>query len=128
MREGVGIDMAQLVLERSPGALARFAAFCAAILLAALACPAAAQVVPTQQDLASRLAAEPHAMTLFITGAGRSAPIGAAHGIADAARNRPLEIDTPFRIASNTKTFVAASVLRLWKTAASTSRRRSRLC
>jgi D-alanyl-D-alanine carboxypeptidase len=37
----------------------------------------------------------------------------AARGYADVKRKVPLRVDTPFRIASVTKTFVAASVLRM---------------
>lgn len=39
----------------------------------------------------------------------------AAAGMADANVGRPLGVDTPLRIASNTKTFTAATVLRLWE-------------
>ena len=38
-----------------------------------------------------------------------------AYGINDLAQNNFLENDSQFRIASVTKTFVAASVLRLWE-------------
>lgn len=38
--------------------------------------------------------------------------VAAARGDADVADRRPLRVDTPFRIASVTKTFVAAAVLR----------------
>ena len=37
----------------------------------------------------------------------------AARGFADVAAKTPLQVDTPFRVASVTKTFVAAAVLRL---------------
>ena len=36
-------------------------------------------------------------------------------GMADATAGRPMSVDTPLRVASNTKTFVAATVLRLWE-------------
>lgn len=54
-------------------------------------------------------------MALFVTGNGMPVPFGAAAGMADASINRPLTVDTPLRIASNTKTFVAAAMLRLWE-------------
>ncbi|MEX3952793.1 serine hydrolase domain-containing protein [Paraburkholderia sp. EG287B] len=54
-------------------------------------------------------------MAIFVTGAGVPAPWGVAVGLADASINRPLTVDTPLRIASNTKMFVAATILRLWE-------------
>jgi len=39
--------------------------------------------------------------------------VAPASGLADTAAGTPLEADTPFRVASMTKTFVAAAVLRL---------------
>ncbi len=38
--------------------------------------------------------------------------VAAARGLADVKRNVPLRVDTPFRIASVTKTFVATAMLR----------------
>ena len=38
-----------------------------------------------------------------------------AYGINDLAQNNFLENDSQFRIASVTKTFVAATILRLWE-------------
>lgn len=49
-------------------------------------------------------------MAVFIAGAEAR---GAAAG--EAAAGTPLTVDTPVRIASNTKTFVAATLLRLWE-------------
>lgn len=88
----------------------------ALLLVAASAAPALAQD-PSGQAIAleQRLAAEPNAMAMYVTGAGVATPYSAARGMADAARNRPLTVDTPLRIASNTKTFVAVTVLRLWE-------------
>lgn len=63
--------------------------------------------------LATALAAETQPMAIFVTGRGVATPYGAAEGLADAGR--PLTVDTPLRIASNTKTFVAATLLRLWE-------------
>src|SRR3546814_13205009 len=54
-------------------------------------------------------------MAVFITGESVSRRQGAAAGLADADSGQRLTIDTPLRIASNTKMFVAATVLRLWE-------------
>ena len=52
---------------------------------------------------------------MFVTGAGQALPVNAGIGFADADAKRPMTADTPLRIASNTKTFVAAAALRLWE-------------
>lgn len=80
-------------------------------LLALVATPAAAvaQVSPLQQQLAS--AERPTAV--YVAGAGTETPHGAATG--EATAGTPLTVDTPVRTASNTKTFVAATLLRLWE-------------
>ncbi|MBT1155226.1 beta-lactamase family protein [Aminobacter anthyllidis] len=54
-------------------------------------------------------------LALFATGKGLGRPWGAAAGMADEKAGRPMSVDTPLRVASNTKTFVAATVLRLWE-------------
>ncbi|WP_090682123.1 serine hydrolase domain-containing protein [Paraburkholderia phenazinium] len=54
-------------------------------------------------------------MVVFVAGKSIAKPAGVAVGLADASAGRPLGVDTPLRIASNTKTFVAATVLRLWE-------------
>ena len=51
----------------------------------------------------------PHA----IVAVGGDSSIEVASG--EAESGRPLTVDTPVRIASNTKTFVAATLLRLWE-------------
>jgi len=51
---------------------------------------------------------------IFVTGRGVTTPYGAASGEADVGT--ALTVDTPLRLASNTKTFVAATALRLWET------------
>ncbi len=83
-------------------------------LLLAAASPALAQSVnPHVTALEAKLAALPQPTVVFVTGpAGDHA---AAAGMADPATGRRLTADTPMRIASNTKTFVAATVLRLWE-------------
>ena len=54
-------------------------------------------------------------IALYVTGAGVPRPYGAAAGMADPSANRALTPETPLRVASNTKTFVAATMLRLWE-------------
>ena len=54
-------------------------------------------------------------IAVFVTGRGIKAPYGAGSGPAELASRRPFTSDVPIRIASNTKTFVAATVLRLWE-------------
>ncbi len=79
------------------------------IPLLALQAPAAAQ----PSELQEQLAAASRPMAVYVAGAGVETPHGASAGEAGAAT--PLTIDTPVRIASNTKTFVAATLLRLWE-------------
>jgi D-alanyl-D-alanine carboxypeptidase len=55
------------------------------------------------------------AMAVFVSGKNVPNAWGIAAGMADASIARSLTIDTPLRVASNTKTFVAATVLRLWE-------------
>ncbi|MDR8726933.1 serine hydrolase domain-containing protein [Burkholderia pseudomultivorans] len=52
-------------------------------------------------------------VALFATGDGLATSWSAAHGVANAATGQPLTADTPLRVASNTKTFVAAALMRL---------------
>jgi D-alanyl-D-alanine carboxypeptidase len=77
--------------------------------------PAFAQAV-SRDVLQADLAADARPMALFLTGKGMAAPFGlAAPGQGSTAATAALGPDTPVRIASNTKTFVAATVLRLWE-------------
>lgn len=57
----------------------------------------------------------PNASAIYITGAGIQYPFGMAHGFADERSKKKLTVDTPFRIASNTKMFLATAFLRLWE-------------
>ena len=63
-------------------------------------------------DLQSRHPDTPGFAIAVLTFAGGS--VTAATGVADPA-GRAMTASTPLRIASNTKTFVAAAVLRLWE-------------
>jgi D-alanyl-D-alanine carboxypeptidase len=68
-----------------------------------------------QEDLLFALKAANAPTTIFAIGMGGLAPRGAAVGMADQTAYQPLTTDTPLRIASNTKMFVAATALRLWE-------------
>jgi D-alanyl-D-alanine carboxypeptidase len=85
----------------------------AALALLCAAFPAMAQPDPRAVKLETSLAAQAQPVAVYVTGDGGD--YGAATGMADADAGRRLTPDTPMRIASNTKTFVAATVLRLWE-------------
>lgn len=63
----------------------------------------------------TEMAAAAPAMAIYVTGRGATTPQARAEGFADPDRRIALTAETPLRIASNTKTFVAATVLRLWE-------------
>jgi D-alanyl-D-alanine carboxypeptidase len=67
----------------------------------------------SQTHLASAIEALECPAAVFVE--GPQARYGHAKGLADGATGQALTIDTPLRIASNTKTFVAATILRLWE-------------
>lgn len=67
------------------------------------------------QSMTDAFHALPSASAIYIIGAGIQYPFGMAHGFADESTQKKLTVDTPFRIASNTKTFLAAAFLRLWE-------------
>lgn len=87
-----------------------------AILAAAAAMTAgsaaARPIDPTA--LETGLQALPRASALYVTGSGVERAFGVSSG--EARPGEPMTADTPLRIASNTKTFTAAAVLRLWET------------
>lgn len=89
-------------------------AFAAASLLL-FASPAYALAPLSPPALESTLQSAPYPMAVYVAGEGTPQPFGAVAGYADAAAHRQLTLDTPLRIASNTKTFTAASILRLWE-------------
>jgi D-alanyl-D-alanine carboxypeptidase len=74
---------------------------------------AAAPSAWANASVEAELAAIGKPAAIFVTGGG--ADQGYADGLADPATGRELTVDTPVRIASNTKTFTAAAVLRLWE-------------
>ena len=78
-----------------------------AVALAAAPCAWANASVEAELAVVGKPAA------IFVTGGG--AEQAYADGLADPATGRALTVDTPVRIASNTKTFTAAAVLRLWE-------------
>jgi CubicO group peptidase (beta-lactamase class C family) len=80
-----------------------------------LIAPAFAQAI-RRDLLQTEVASDPRPMALFVTGQGvASAYAVSTAGKSGKAGNKPLGPDTPVRVASNTKTFVAATVLRLWE-------------
>ena len=86
-----------------------------AVLLAAGALPFTAIARPEPATLKTALEQQTRPMVVFVTGKAVAKPWGVAEGVADPASDRPVTVDTPFRIASNTKTFVAVTILRLWE-------------
>lgn len=83
--------------------------------IAACTTPEARVAAPQQIQADVASAAAGRAVALYVTGQGVEHPYGAASGLADFDTKRPMTVDTPLRIASNTKTFVAATALRLWE-------------
>jgi D-alanyl-D-alanine carboxypeptidase len=77
--------------------------------------PAAAQPA-SPEALATAVEALPYPAAIHVTGLGTPQPYGAGAGISLPDTGAPMTVDTPLRIASNTKTFTAATVLRLWET------------
>lgn len=84
-----------------------------ALLGACAPSPLSAGRLQQAEVLASTLHGQAQPMAVYVTGKGVTEPYGAAAGLA--APGQPLGVDTPLRIASNTKTFVAATTLRLWE-------------
>jgi D-alanyl-D-alanine carboxypeptidase len=87
-----------------------------AFLLAVIgAGPALAQASGPAR-LQAAVAGLPRPAAIYVAGRGTPVPWGAAAGVAYPGAGGPITVDTPLRIASNTKTFTAATVLRLWET------------
>ena len=97
----------------------RIAAFAAVLALTFAGFqPAAAQTpfqAPTPDQLARSVQALPRASAIYVAGRGTLEPWGVAAGVAFPETGAPMTVDTPLRIASNAKTFTAATVLRLWE-------------
>lgn len=68
-----------------------------------------------KQHIISAIYEDDIPMVLCLNGQAMPSPWGYAHGTISKNSDLPLTIDTPFRIASNTKTFTAATILRLWE-------------
>lgn len=80
----------------------------------ALCAPLSSLPAPQKEEaIASALAGLAGGGVLYSTGAGGDPPIAVAAGKSDPISNRPMSVDTPLRVASITKTLVAAVVLRL---------------
>lgn len=85
------------------------------VLVLAPAGPTLAQSTGASR-LAEAVEALPRASAIYVAGRGTAEPWGAAAGVAFPETGAPMTVDTPVRIASNAKTFTAATVLRLWET------------
>lgn len=85
------------------------------VLVLAPAGPALAQSTGASR-LAEAVETLPRASAIYVAGRGTAEPWGAAAGVAFPETGAPMTVDTPVRIASNAKTFTAATVLRLWET------------
>lgn len=83
--------------------------------LAVLAAATLLAASPAEADLHAAVAALPRPSAVHLEGRCLPQGRGAAVGLADADAGRPMTVDTPLRIASNTKTFTAATALRLWE-------------
>lgn len=73
--------------------------------------PESAQV--SHANLSRSLEAIKCPLAVFVEGPGGA--FGHASGQADGRTGRAMTVNTPVRIASNTKAFVAATILRLWE-------------
>ena len=82
-------------------------------LCAAIGTPSMAQV-PNAELLQAAVQSDSRPIALFVTVKNMPQPL-AVTGQGKSATGLVLDVDTPVRIASNTKTFVAATVLRLWE-------------
>lgn len=69
---------------------------------------------PDRATLEAEVRALPRATAIYLTGEGVATPFGVATG--SIGLDGTMTVDTPLRIASNTKTFTAAALLRLWET------------
>lgn len=97
----------------------RSLSFAAALALAGCAPHNLERTEPPRSELQgsveAAVAAGSAPIAIYVTGAGVERPHGAAAGRADPTTGRALTPNTPLRVASNTKTLVAATVLRLWE-------------
>lgn len=96
--------------RRYSAALALQFALC---LCATIATPAMAQV-SSAEFLQTAVQSDHRPIALFVTGKNMAQPL-ALVGQGKSSTGSTLDVDTPVRVASNTKTFVAATVLRLWE-------------
>lgn len=69
--------------------------------------------VPSREDLETAVRGHSYPTAIYLAGPALAESYGAAAAIADPGAGGPLTINTSLRIASNTKTFVAATTLRL---------------
>jgi D-alanyl-D-alanine carboxypeptidase len=70
--------------------------------------------VSSAEFLQTAVQSDHRPIALFVTGKNMAQPL-ALVGHGKSSMGSTLDVDTPVRVASNTKTFVAATVLRLWE-------------
>jgi D-alanyl-D-alanine carboxypeptidase len=85
-----------------------------ALLCVSPSAVAAQRVAPA--DLTAAVQALRRPTAIYVAGRGAAEPYGAAAGVAYPDTGAVMTVETPLRIASNAKTFTAATVLRLWET------------
>jgi D-alanyl-D-alanine carboxypeptidase len=93
-----------------------FSAKLIALCLLITAAPPSSAETASRDVLQTAVESDPRHIAIFVTGKGVASPfavIRKENGSKSVAAT--LGPDTPVRIASNTKTFVAATVLRLWE-------------
>jgi D-alanyl-D-alanine carboxypeptidase len=89
-----------------------------ALLLGACAPQTVESLAPSSQlqpGIDAAVAAGSDPIAIYATGTGLGRPQAGAAGFADPKTGRRMTPHTPVRVASNTKTFVAATALRLWE-------------
>lgn len=105
-------------------ALGRSLSWLWVLLLVSGCAPVAVEETPTsavasrlQERLDALVAENPEvpAAALSVRSPSRGLEWSGAAGAADPASGKPMTPEHPVRLASNTKTFIAASVLRLWE-------------
>lgn len=106
------------ILAQIVGSLSRllFSAKLMALCLLITAAPPSFAETASRDVLQTAVESDPRHIAIFVTGKGVASPfavIRKENGSKSVAAT--LGPDTPVRIASNTKTFVAATVLRLWE-------------
>ncbi|MBC3881900.1 beta-lactamase family protein [Undibacterium sp. LX40W] len=85
-----------------------------ALCMCATIATAAKAQMPSAEFLQTAVQSDHRPIALFVTCKNMAQPL-ALVGQGKSSTGATLDVDTPVRVASNTKTFVAATVLRLWE-------------